>query len=42
MNEEEAYEELQELLALAEHLENSGRYSLEEIINEIKYRIDQI
>ncbi len=40
MNTNEAYSKLQELLWLAEELKDSGRYTREEIIEEIKSRLD--
>lgn len=41
MNESEAFLKLQELLALAEELSSSGRYSSEEIRDEIIERIGE-
>lgn len=41
MNEEKAYEKLQELLGLAEELKNAGRYSTDEIIDEIRQRLGE-
>jgi hypothetical protein len=41
MNEEKAYEKLQELLGLAEELKNAGRYSTDEIIDEIRTRLGE-
>lgn len=37
--EEEAYVKLQELLGIAEELNRSGRYTLDEIIAEIRERL---
>jgi len=40
MSEDEAYEKLQEFLGLAEELVASGRYSAEEIKDELETRLD--
>jgi hypothetical protein len=40
MNENEAYEKLQELLRLADELSTSGHYGTDEIIEEVKNRLD--
>lgn len=40
MNEEQAYEKLQELLGLAEELSASGHYTREDILDEIESRLD--
>jgi hypothetical protein len=39
MTEAEAYEKLQEFLALADELNDSGHYSVQEILDELKNRI---
>ena len=41
MNEEQAYGKLQELLSIAETLKDSGHYTAEEILDEIKQRIGE-
>ena len=41
MTDEKAYETLQDLLALAEELKNSGHYSAEEILDEVRTRIGE-
>lgn len=41
MNEEKAFLMLQDLLALAEQLRDSGRYSADEICDEIRNRLDE-
>ncbi len=40
MTEEKAYGKLQEMLSLADELNNSGHYSAEEIVDEIKNRLN--
>lgn len=40
MNEYEAYEKLQDILTLAEELIRSEHYVVEEIVAEIKNRLD--
>lgn len=41
MNDIAAYEKLQELLALAEELKESGYYTSAEIVDEIRQRIGE-
>ena len=41
MNEEKAYEKLQEILRLAEELKKAGMYSTDEIVEEIRTRLDE-
>lgn len=41
MDEETAYRKLQELLALAEEIKDSGHYTPDEIHDEIKTRLNE-
>ena len=41
MNEEKAYDKLQEMLQLAEELRQAGAYTCEELIEEIRLRLNE-